>query len=266
MLLRLVGKWLRAGVLEGGSLTHPETGTPQGGVVSPILANVYLHEVLDVWFEDVVAPRMRGAASLGRFADDAVFVFAREDDARLVAAVLPKRFAKCGLRLHPEKTRLVPFGRPRSRRPRGSAETLTFLGLTHYWGRSRRGVPVVKRKTAKDRFSRSLKAVRTWCRTHRHLPIAEQQRVLGRKLLGHYAYYGITGNARALARFWWEVRRSWRQWLDRRSNSSRMSWERFNRLLMRYPLPPPRVVHSVHSTAASPRSEEPDAVVLHVRI
>lgn len=252
VLLRLIGKWLHAGVLEEESLTHPEAGTPQGGVISPLLANVYLHEVLDTWFEDVVRPRMRGVAHLIRFADDAVIVFAREDDARRVMAVLPKRLAKYGLKLHPEKTRLVAFGRPRSGSHEDRPGTFDFLGFTHYWGSSRRGHPVVRRKTASDRFTRSLRAVSRWCRTNRHLPLIEQQRGLGQKLRGHYGYYGITGNALALARFRNEVRRAWRKWLARRSNSTQMPWERFVRLLERYPLPPVRVVHSAFRVAASP--------------
>jgi RNA-directed DNA polymerase len=266
VLLRLIGKWLHAGVLEGGTLTHPKAGTPQGGVISPLLANVYLHEVLDTWFEEVVRPRMRGAAYLIRFADDAVLVFASEDDARRVLAVLPKRLAKYGLRLHPEKTRLVAFGRPRSRSREGRPGTFDFLGFTHYWGWSRRGRPVVRRKTARDRFTRSLRAVYRWCRVNRHLPLREQQRVLGLRLRGHYAYYGITGNAPSLARFQWEVRRAWRKWLARRSNSARMPWDRFVRLVERYPLPLPRVVHSSIPPAARPGSEEPDASIAHVRI
>ena len=254
VLLRLIGKWLRAGVLEEGNLTYPEAGTPQGGVISPLLANVYLHEVLDEWFEDVVRPRMRGTARLVRYADDAVLVFAREDDARRVAAVLPKRFEKYGLNLHPEKTRLMPFGAPRleDRTRGGRAETFDFLGFTHYWSRSRRGYPIVKRKTAKDRMSRALKAVKLWCRTQRHLPVQEQHRALRCKLLGHDAYYGITGNGHALERYRYEVRRIWRKWLGRRSNRAGMTWERFQRLLLRYPLPPARVVHSVYRLAASP--------------
>jgi group II intron reverse transcriptase/maturase len=252
VLLRLIGKWLHAGVLEEGNLTRPEAGTPQGGVISPVLANVYLHEVLDTWFEDVVRPRMRGAAHLVRYADDAVIVFAREDDARRVMAVLPKRLAKHGLRLHPEKTRLIAFGRPRSRSREDRPGTFDFLGFTHYWGKSRRGYSVVRRKTARDRFTRSLRAVYRWCRVHRHLPIGEQQRVLGRKLRGHYAYYGIMGNASCLSHFYLEVRRAWRKWFARRSNSARMPWDRFVRLVERYPLPLPRVVHSSIPSAARP--------------
>jgi len=254
VLLRLIGKWLRAGVLEKGNVTHATMGTPQGGVISPLLANVYLHEVLDEWFEDVVQPRMRGPAFMVRFADDAVLVFASEDDARRVAEVLPKRFAKYGLRLHPEKTRLVPFERPRThgRNGCGRPETFDFLGFTHYWGQSRRGYPIVKRKTARTRFTRALKAIRCWCRAHRHLPIAEQHRELRSKLLGHDAYYGITGNGEMLQRFHYEVPRIWRKWLGRRSNRARLTWDRFNRLLVRYPLPRARVVQSVYRIAASP--------------
>lgn len=253
VLLRLVGKWLRAGVLEEGRLTHPDSGTPQGGVISPLLANVYLHEVLDRWFMEDVLPRMQGRAFMVRFADDAVLVFANEADARRVAEVLPKRCARYGLRLHPEKTRLVPFRRPRPRAPRGDRPgPFNFLGFTHSWGRSRRGHPVVRRKTARDRLTRSLQAVRHWCRTHRHDPVAEQCQALSRKLRGHYAYYGITGNAASLQRFHYEVLKAWRKWLHRRSNRARMTWTRFSNLLRHHPLPPPRVVHSVYRRVASP--------------
>ncbi|NIV60336.1 MAG: group II intron reverse transcriptase/maturase, partial [Gemmatimonadetes bacterium] len=174
------------------------------------------------------------------------------EDAHRVLEVLPKRLAKYGLSLHPEKTRLVAFRRP----PRGGGGprpgTFDFLGFTHYWGRSRRGLPAVLRKTARDRFTRSLRAVSQWCRRHRHLPLAEQQRALGQKLRGHYAYYGITGNHPALSRFCRATERVWCKWLNRRSHKARMSWDRFWRLKDRYPLPPPRVVHSVYRLAANP--------------
>jgi group II intron reverse transcriptase/maturase len=252
VLLRLIGKWLRAGVLEEGSLVHPDTGTPQGGVISPLLANVFLDAVLDGWFEDVVKPRLRGRAFLVRYADDAVVVFELEEDARRVLGVLPKRLAKYGLRLHPEKTRLVAFRRP----PRGGggprSGTFDFLGFTHYWGRARRGFPAVLRKTARDRFTRSVRAIAQWCRCHRHLPLAEQHAALQQKLRGHYAYFGITGNYEALDRFYFQTRRVWRKWLSRRSNRVRVTWERFHRLVERYPLPLPRVVHTVYRLAASP--------------
>lgn len=252
VLRRSIDKWLKAGVLEEGRVRHPETGTPQGGVISPLLANIYLHEVMDLWFRDEVQPRLAGRSFMVRYADDLVVVCEREGDARRVLEVLPKRFGKYGLQLHPEKTRLVRFVRPKSDDDEDPPEGFDFLGFTHHWGKSRAGKWVVKRKTASDRLGRALGKVREWLRRHRHEEVAEQQRALRRKLLGHYAYYGITGNARALGKFLHEVAREWRKWLDRRSQRAALCWERFNRLLARYPLPPVRVVHSVYRSAANP--------------
>lgn len=255
VLLRLVGKWLNAGVMEDGQVTHPETGTPQGGVISPLLANIYLHEVLDTWFEQEVKPRLRGGAFLVRYADDFVIVCDREDDARRVLDVLPKRFGKYGLTLHPEKTRLVPFSRPR---PKGGGDdgdgpgTFDLLGFTHRWARSRKGRWVVTQTTAGSRFTRAVRTVATWCRDNRHLRVAEQHEALGRKLRGHCGYYGITGNARALARYSYELTKSWWKWLNRRSQRSRMTWEVFLAMVRRNPLPSPRAVHSVLRHAANP--------------
>lgn len=244
VIRRTMDKWLKAGVMEKGIVSHPETGTPQGGVISPILANLYLHEVVDRWFQETVKPRLRGRAFLIRFADDMLLVFANERDARRVAKVLPKRFERFGLRLHPEKTRLLHFQRPRgqARPPRGP-KTFEFLGFTHHWGRSRRGSWVVKRRTAARRLSRALGEVRLWCRRYRHRNVGWQQLMLTRKLRGHYAYYGISGNFRALDAFYRQVHRIWRKWLNRRSQKAGMIWERFNRLLVRYPLARPRIVH-----------------------
>jgi RNA-directed DNA polymerase len=247
VLLRLIGKWLKAGVWEKGSVSYPERGTPQGGVISPMLSNIYLHEVLDKWFTEVVRPRMRGKAYLVRFADDAVLIFSEEQDARRVMEVLPKRFGKYGLTVHPEKTRLIRFRKPGSPTGRKGSSSFNFLGFTHYWGRSRKGSWVVKIKTEKSRFSRALKAVAEWCKRNRHLPVKEQHKALGRKLWGHYGYYGITGNARALQNFRYQVQRVWCKWLNRRSRGNHMPWEKFNLLLRRYPLPPVRVVHSVYA-------------------
>lgn len=256
VLRRAIDKWLKAGVMEAGSVTHPEAGTPQGGVISPLLANVYLHEVMDVWFEDVVKPRLKGPSFMVRYADDLVIGCRTEGDARTVLDVLPKRFGKYGLALHPEKTRLVRFLPPRreddGRGDAGQSGSFDFLGFTHYWGRSLKGSWVVKRKTAGTRFSRALKAIGAWMRAHRHDAVAEQHESLGRKLRGHYAYYGITGNGNALARFLFHVRRGWLKWLGRRSQRGRLNWEQYTRLLARYPLPPARVVHSVFACAASP--------------
>jgi RNA-directed DNA polymerase len=242
VLRRTIDKWLAAGVMEGVQLTHPDAGTPQGGVISPLLANIYLHEVLDVWFERVVKPRLRGRAFMIRFADDAVLGFSCEADARRVLDVLPKRFGKYGLTLHPDKTRLLDFRRPDVERPcTPGPGSFDFLGFTHHWRRSRQGYWVVWRKTAGSRFSRGLNAIRQWTRIHRHESVSWQHAQLVRKLLGHDNYYGVTGNHDALRRFHREVERAWRKWLDRRSHRARMDWDRFQQLLKRYPLPSPRV-------------------------
>ena len=244
VVLRLIGKWLNAGVLEGLELSHPDAGTPQGGVISPLLANIYLHEVLDEWFVRDVQPALSGSSVLIRYADDFVFVFAREGDARRVLAVLPKQFGKYGLTLHPDKTRLVPFHRP-DRRDGGDDGPGTFdlLGFTHHWGLSRNGKWIVKQRTARDRISRTLRRIATWCRTHRHDDVRAQQRALASKLNGHYAYFGITSNYDALARLQHEVKVIWKKWLSRRSQRGTFDWDAMNRLLKRYPLPPPRIVH-----------------------
>lgn len=256
VLKRLIGKWLKAGVLEDGCLQRPKAGSPQGGVISPMLANVYLHYVLDTWFEQEVRPRMKGRAVLVRFADDAVLGMECEQDARRVLEVLPKRFARYGLTLHPTKTRLVRFTRPpHGAPPKGGDRSdgpgsFDLLGFSHYWGRSLRGYWIVKQKTAHERLSRGLRAIRQWCRTHRHQKVADQRAALDRKLRGHYAYYGITGNYAALLRFYRGVQRSWRKWLSRRSSKAYVSWPKFQRLLARHPLPQPAVVHSVLRQAA----------------
>jgi RNA-directed DNA polymerase len=258
VLLRLLGKWLKAGVLEEGSIQHPPTGTPQGGVISPLLANIYLHYVLDVWFEREVKPRLKGRAFLIRYADDFVMGFACEEDARRVLEVLPKRFGKYGLAIHPEKTRLLPFHRPPSRRSGTGTSvppppgTFDLLGFTHYWGRSWKGYWVIKRKTAKSRFRRALAGIAQWCRLNRHRPLAEQQQTLNQKLRGHYAYYGLTNNGKALYRFRLGVVRWWRKWLSRRDSGGPRSWAWFTGLLQRYELAPVVIVHSVYRGAANP--------------
>lgn len=254
VLLRLIGKWLNAGVFESGQITHPDAGSPQGGVISPLLANIYLHYVLDEWFAQDVQPRMHGQTFLIRYADDFVIGFTEESDARRVMAVLPKRFGRFGLTIHPEKTRLIPFRKPPTKGRSGESSddgpgTFELLGFTHYWGLSLKGNWVIKRKTAKGRLSRSLKAIYQWCKRNRHRPLEEQQRVLSRKMRGHYAYYGITGNAMSLGGFQRMVHRIWRKWLGRRRRDGDITWDHYNRLLRRYPLPPARVVHSIYRVA-----------------
>ena len=247
---KLIGKWLNAGVLEDGEVTYPDMGTPQGGVISPLLANVFLHEVLDTWFERDVKPRLGDGAWLFRFADDAVMVFASEQDARRVLEVLPRRFAKCGLALPPDKTRLVEFRRPDRRPPEVEEQTFDWLGFTHHWGLSRNKKWIVKRRTARDRFRRALCTIAAWCRRHRHDPVPEQHQTLSRKLRGHYSYYGISGNYRCLNRFWHRVKAVWHQWLSRRSNHS-LSWEQMHALLRGYPLPTPKISSPCASSVAN---------------
>ena len=261
VLLRLIGKWLKAGVMENGNVSYPDAGSPQGGVISPLLANVFLHYVLDTWFRQEVQPRLRGKAHLIRYADDFVILFRHEDDARRVMAVLPKRFGKFGLALHPDKTRLIPFRQPP---PKASGErsdrgqrpgTFDLLGFTHYWGRTLRGGWAVMRQTASKRLSRAVRSIAQWCRTHRHLAVWEQYAILSQKVRGHYAYYGITGNFRMLQGFLNAVERAWRKWLSRRNRQRDMDWDRFQWLLKRYRLPQPRIVHSyVKQRNHEPRS------------
>lgn len=245
VVTRLIGKWLNAGVMEGNELTYPEAGTPQGGVISPLLANIYLHTVLDTWFVKVVCPRLSGRAYLVRFADDAVLVFECEHDARRVMAVLPKRCGKYGLTLHPEKTRLVPFRRPPLYQKKkglvGRRRWVSFnmLGFTHYWARSRKGYWVVLRKTAKDRLSRTIKSLNLWMQENLHRPIREQHQKLRQKLAGHFGYFAIVGNSRQIWRLRSAVIVAWRKWLSRRSQNGQMTWARMNRLLERFPLPKP---------------------------
>jgi len=248
VLLRLIGKWLNAGVLEDGQLFHPDEGTPQGGVISPLLANIYLHYVLDEWTEQWVAPRLQRGVFLIRYADDFVLGFRCEADARRVLDWLPQRFSEYGLTIHPDKTRLVRF-RPRVRgRKRSESDlpwTFDFLGFTHYWALSRKRRWVVKQKTASDRFTRAVKKIALWCRQHRHMKIREQHAKLSEKVRGHYAYYGITGNSRSLSGFQTRVIRVWKKWLNRRNRERKWNWLKHNRMLERYPLPPPIAVHSV---------------------
>lgn len=244
---RLLDKWLKAGVFQDGVRMVPSTGTPQGGVASPLLANIVLHYVLDAWFQRQVIPRMRGRSSMVRFADDAVLVFEDHGDCERVYRVISKRMAKYGLTLHPTKTRVVDF-RIVQRFDRTSGGhgngTFAFLGFTHYWKRSRRGRWVVARKTAAQRLARSLRKVDDYCRRHRHLSLLQQHGYLCRLLRGHYAYYGIVGNFRSIGNFAYQVRRIWRKWLRRRDGLRRLTWEKFNGMLQRLALPQPRIVHS----------------------
>jgi hypothetical protein len=202
---------------------------------------------LDEWFEEVVKPRLQGEAYEIRFADDAILCFQHKEDAEKVLRVLPKRFEKYGLTLHPEKTRLMEFGRyavGNAKKQGKKPETFDFLGLTHICARSRKGKFTVHVKTVAKRFRRGLKAAADWCEQHRHDPVSEQQKMLNAKLRGHYQYYGRSTNYRSLWRFYRKVRRIWRTWLSRRTRGTTLTWERFAELLRQYPLLRPRITHS----------------------
>lgn len=247
VIRKAIDKWLAAGVFEEGQIHSVQNGTPQGGVISPLLANIYLHKVLDQWFEKDVYPRTKKRAQLIRYADDFVLLFGWEDDSKRVNEVLPKRFARFGLKLHSEKTRQIWFSSPftkRGRKIQRKPGTFDFLGFTHHWAKSRNGNYVVKQKTSKTRFSRSLKRIKSQCHAMMHDSLAQQQRILSRMLVGHYNYFGITGNSDALRNLRHEVDRIWGRALARR-NKRRFAWRRFLPILSRFPLPPPRVVHSV---------------------
>lgn len=252
VITRLIGKWLKAGVLEGGSISYNDEGSPQGGVISPLLSNIYLHEVLDKWFAKEIIPLLKGKAVIVRFADDSVLGFEHKEDAERVFKVLPMRFARFGLKLHPDKTKLINFSKP----PIGSdnrsskSETFNFLGFTFYWGKSRYGNWTVIRKTAKDRLKKSLRKINDWCNLNRHECLLNQTKMLNSKLRGHYCYYGITGNSRSLREFRFHVSRIWKKWLSRRSNHS-ISWTRFTDLTRStFVLINPKIYHSVY--AANP--------------
>jgi RNA-directed DNA polymerase len=244
-IIRLIGKWLNAGVMEGEILTISEKGTPQGGVISPILANIYLHHVLDEWFEKEVKPRLKGQAFLVRYADDAVIGLELESDARRMLEVLPKRFERFGLTIHPQKTKLVRFIKPKQGGTGKGNGTFDFLGFTHYWAQSRRGYWVIKRKTMRKRVRRIVKALWEWCRHNQHKPLKEQYQTLSRKLRGHYQYYGIRSNYQMLEVVLWQAEQAWRHWLNRRSRTKKMTHKEFDRLRQTYLLPRPRIVHAI---------------------
>lgn len=243
---RLIAKWLKAGVWEKGTVSYPGEGTPQGGVISPLLSNIYLHEVLDKWFVESVQPACGGRTFMVRFADDFIMGFENLEDAQKVQRVIAKRFARYGLKINAEKTRMVRFGRPLrgGKKTEEKPETFDFLGFTHYWGKSRQGIPVVKKETAKGRFTRTLKTIKEWGWKNRHMALKEQQCKLNEKLRGHDAYYGVTGNFRKLNELRWQVAKLWRKWLARRNRSRGPNWQQFGSLLKVFPLIPARVAHS----------------------
>ena len=241
-LLRLIGKWLNAGVMEGESIHYPEKGTPQGGVISPILSNIFLHYVLDDWFKREVYRRLKGRSFLIRWADDFIIGFEYKSDAERVMKVLPKRFERYNLSLHPDKTSLVCFSKPFTKKESKERGTFDFLGFTFYWGKGRKGYWIIKKRTARKRLSRFMKRIWQWCKDNLHEPIGEQYKILCSKLRGFYQYYGVRSNYKALEVAFEHTEKAWRRWLSRRSHKGKVLFED---LRNKYPLPLPRIVHSI---------------------
>jgi RNA-directed DNA polymerase len=242
-IIRLIGKWLNAGVAEGGEIVYPEKGTPQGGVISPVLSNVFMHYVLDEWYIKEVEPRMKGKCFLIRWADDFIMGFQLESDAKRLMEVLPKRFSRFKLDLHPEKTRLIPFGKPpRNGKPKG---TFDFLGFTFYWGKSLKGNWVIKKQTARKRRNRFMRMLWSWCKENRHDPLKMQHETLCSKLRGFYQYFGVRGNYKVLEVVYEYAEKAWRRWLGERHRDGYINHEKFREILKTFPLPRPRIVHNI---------------------
>jgi group II intron reverse transcriptase/maturase len=243
-VLRLIGKWLSAGVIENGKWSQTPEGAPQGASASPLLANVYLHYVFDLWAQWWRRRHARGNVILVRFADDFVAGFEYQEDAQRFLADLRERFAKFGLELHPDKTRLIEFGRHAARvraaRGVGKPDTFDFLGFTHICGKTKTGRFWLKRKTISKRMRAKLAEVKDHLQRCRHLPIPEQGRWLGSVVRGHVAYYAVPGNTDTVAAFRTQVTRHWYKALRRRSQRTRLTWTRMNRLATRW-LPPARM-------------------------
>lgn len=222
VIRKMVDKWLKAGVREEGQVSYPTMGTPQGGSISPLLSNIFLHYVLDEWFVKDIQPRLAGESFMLRYADDFLLGFTDESDARRVMEVLFKRFEKYGVTLHPEKTKLIDLNNYKDN------DTFDFLGFTHYMGTSLKGRPILKRRTSKKKLKGSLKRLNQWLREHRHTYTFEGLIVeLNRKLDGYYEYYGITFNSRALQKYFEVVKRSLFKWINRRGNARRLSWKQY---------------------------------------
>lgn len=246
VIRRMIDKWLRAGVLEEGEVNHSASGTPQGGVASPLLANIYLHEVLDKWFVEMVKPRLKGWSRIFRYADDFILIFEKESDARRVEEVVAKRFAKYHLEVHPDKTRLIDFRHPEAKSNGEQREpgSFDFLGFTFHWTQAQKSKRwFIRRKTAKKKLKLAFAKMTDWCRKNRHRPFREQAKTMAAKLRGHYAYYGIYGNSKSIREFRYQAIRIWKKWLSRRSQKRTLNWKGMGGMVERARLPPARIVH-----------------------
>ncbi|KPA18283.1 reverse transcriptase/maturase [Candidatus Magnetomorum sp. HK-1] len=239
-LVRLINKWLKAGVMEEGNIEQSIIGTPQGGIISPILSNIYLHYVLDEWFEKEVVPRMKGRCFIVRYADDFIVGFENKTDAERFMNVLPKRFEKYGLKIHPVKTKMVMYGRPPRTAKKPGKETFDFLGFTHYWSKSRKGFWIIKRKTKKKSEVRAKQEIWNWIKCNMHAPLEYLSMKLKEKLQGHYNYYGVRLNYNCLNRLYRFVENALKYWLNRRSDKKK-NWKEFRKILDKLSLPKPRL-------------------------
>jgi group II intron reverse transcriptase/maturase len=249
--LLLIERLLKAGYFEAGRVTETEQGTPQGGNLSPMLSNIFLHYVLDLWFEKVLKREVRGACYLVRYADDFVCMVQYQDDAQHVVQAIRERFTKFDLVLHPEKTRVISFGRyerQNAERQKRRPNTFDFLGFTHYCDCSRRGKYMVNRQTSRKKFRKKCQELNEWLKGMRNrCSVKAWWPVLKAKLTGHYQYYGISGNMRSLNRYYRLALRLALKWLNRRSQRRSFSWESFTAYLKHYPLPRPRIVHNLYT-------------------
>ena len=241
--MRLVGKCLHVGVLDGQVFTRPDEGTVQGSIISPMLGNIYLHNVLDKWFEQQVKPRLTGNATLIRYCDDFIICFERMDDAKRVKGVLNKRFEKYHLSLHPDKTRLINFRRPPLDQKGGKGPgNFDFLGFTVYWRRNYKGPGWhVAARTRKARLGRAIQSAYDFCRRHRHKSVALQHKALVSRIRGHFGYFGVNDNQKSLDELVYWASKAWHKWLNRRSQRARLNWGRFKDMRKDYPLPRPKV-------------------------
>jgi group II intron reverse transcriptase/maturase len=245
-LLRLVGKCLHVGVLDGAEFHTPDEGAVQGSSLSPLLGNIYLHHAVDLWYEREVKPRMRGRSCLVRYADDLVFGFELREDAERVMKVLGQRLERYGLRLAPDKTRLLDFRRPPQDQQAGKGpSTFDFLGFAHYWRRSRNGVWHPAWKTRTKKLKKAIVALQKWCKENLHLSIPEQHEALTRRIQGHFNYFGVNGNLKSLEILKYKVERSWLRWLRRRSQRTRLTWKRFREILAALPFPKVKVYRNL---------------------
>jgi group II intron reverse transcriptase/maturase len=249
-LLNLIKKFLKAGYIDAGVLVKPDSGTPQGSILSPMLANIFLHYVLDRWFETTVKNHIKGFCAIIRFADDFVCVVRYANDASRIGRGLRNRFNKYGLEIHQTKSRNISFGRferENAKRQNRRANTFDFLGFTHYCDRSRKGNFKVGRKTSRKKYSEKCRAMNVWLKAIRNqVKTKEWWRTLGAKLRGHFQYYGVSENYNGIVRFYKFTLRAVRKWMNRRSQKRKMSWDRFTKYLEHYPLPKPKIVHSFY--------------------